>query len=151
MNVYEVATLPLVHVMRVAVPQVLQPWFADDSGAAGKEVHNAECLEYLVINGPEYGHHPEPAKSWYICKTEDEEVARQAFMDKGLQINHTQGQKYLGGFIGSADSKEDWLEENVAIWAEAVETLAKISVKYPQTAYAGFAFYLQIYYLIESA
>ena len=31
----------------------------------------------------------------------------------------------------------------VAIWAEAVEILANIAVKYPQTAYAGFTFCLQ--------
>ena len=37
------------------------------------------------------------------------------------------GRGYLGGFIGSADSKEDWLNGKVADWAEAVETLAKIT------------------------
>ena len=33
--------------------------------------------------------------------------------------------------------------EKIAIWTEAVKTLAKIVVKYPQTAYAGFTFTLQ--------
>ena len=85
----------------------------------------------------------EQAKSWYICKAEDEEVARQAFEEKGLTIKYSRGRKYLGGFIGSADSKEDWLNEKVADWADAVETLAKIAVQYPQTAYVGFVFCLQ--------
>ena len=44
---------------------------------------------------------------------------------------------------GSADSKEDWLNEKVADWSEAIETLAKIAVQYPQTAYAGFVSCLQ--------
>ena len=39
--------------------------------------------------------------------------------------------------------KDEWLEDKIAIWTEAVETLAKIAVKYPQTAYAGFTFVLQ--------
>ena len=98
------------------------------------------CLEYLVVHGPRYGYFPETAKSWYICKAEDEGVARQAFVDKGLIINYTRGQKYLGGFIGSVESKDEWLEEKVAIWAEAGGTLAKNLVKYPQTAYTEFVF-----------
>ena len=65
------------------------------------------CLEYLVINGTEIGYFPEPGKSWYICKEEDEEVAKQAFVDRGLTINYTRGQKYLGGFIGSTILKEE--------------------------------------------
>ena len=107
MNIYGVSTLPLVHDMRTAVPDALQPWFADNSGAARKAVHAAACLEYLVINGPGQGYFPEPAKSYYVCKEEDEEVTRQAFEDKGLTINYARGRPCLGGFIGSADSKEE--------------------------------------------
>ena len=143
MNLYGVSTLPLVHDMREAVPEALQPWFADDSGAAGEAVHAAACLEYLVVNGPRLGYFPEPAKSYYICKEEDEEVTRQAFREKGLTINFTRGRAYLGGFVGSAATKEEWLEDKIGTWTDAVETLAKIAVKYPQTAYAGFQFSLQ--------
>ena len=102
-----------------------------------------KVLENLVIKGPEIGYFSAPGKSWYIFKEEDEEVAKQVFVDRGLTINYTRGQKYLGGFIGSVESKEEWLEEKVAIWTEAVKALTKITVKYPQTAYAGFVFCLQ--------
>ena len=64
-------------------------------------------------------------------------------MEKSLIINYTRGQKYLGRFIGSANLKEEWLEDKIAIWTEAVKTLDKMAVKYPQTAYAGFTFVLQ--------
>ena len=50
-----------------------------------------------------------PAKSYYICKAEDEDTARQAFESFGLDINYTRGQCYLGGFIVSAEKKEEWL------------------------------------------
>ena len=99
--------------MRTAVPDALQPWFADDSGAAGKAVHAVECLECLVINGPGQGYFPEPAKSYYVCKEEGEDVTRQAFMDKGLTINYVRGRPYLGCFIVSADLKEEWLEDKI--------------------------------------
>ena len=59
----------------------------------------------MVINGPDIGYFPEPEKSWYICNGEDGEVARQVFVDRGLTINYTRGKTYLGGFIGSANSK----------------------------------------------
>ena len=78
--------------MREAVPEALQPWFADDAAAAGRAEYNARCLEYLVINGPTIGYFPERGKLWYICKEEDGEVTKQAFEDKGLTTNYTWGQ-----------------------------------------------------------
>jgi hypothetical protein len=96
-----------------------------------------------MTHGPAIGYYPEPSKSWYICKAEDEEVARQAFEAEGLTIKYTRGQKYLGGFIGSGSTKELWLAQKTSVWVTAVATLAKIAVAYPQTAYAGFTFCLQ--------
>jgi hypothetical protein len=49
------------------------------------------------------------ANLFYICKAEDEDTARQAFESFGLNINYSRGQRYLGGFIGSAEKKEEWL------------------------------------------
>jgi hypothetical protein len=93
--------------------------------------------------GPAYGYFPKPYKSHYICKAEDEPVPRQAFEGFGLKINYSRGQWYLGGFIGSAQKKEEWLGDMVAKWVSAVKTLSVIAEHYPQTAYAGFTFCLQ--------
>ena len=68
---------------------------------------------------------------------------RHEFERLGLDINFSRGERYLGGFIGSGASKEKWLGEMVAKWAAAVETLAKVAIKFPQAAYAGFTFCLQ--------
>ena len=51
----------------------------DDAGAAGKTLPNAHCLDFLVKFGLQCGHFPEPGKSHYICKAEDEDTARQVF------------------------------------------------------------------------
>ncbi len=80
---------------------------------------------------------------YYICKAEDEDVAHQAFESFGLKINYSRGQRYLGGFIGSAKKKEMWLAELVEKWVAAVQTLSIVAEWYPQTAYAGFTFCLQ--------
>ncbi len=53
------------------------------------------------------------------------------------------GQRYLGGFIGSAQKKEEELGELVSKWVSAVKVLSTVGVCYPQTAYAGFTFCLQ--------
>jgi hypothetical protein len=143
MNLYGVALLPLLKRMRVAVPDALAPAYADDTAAAGKAVHNAACLSYLMRHGPRYGYFPEPGKSWYICKAEDEAVARQVFEANDLDIQFSRGQRYLGGFIGSNASKVDWLGSMVTTWVAAVETLASVAGNYPQAAYAGLTFSLQ--------
>ncbi len=45
--------------------------------------------------------------------------------------------------MDSAAKKEVWLGDAVAKLTMAVEALAKVAVKFPQTAYAGFMFCLQ--------
>jgi hypothetical protein len=143
MRLYGVALMPLASKMRETIPEALQPWYCEDAGAAGKALPNARCLNFLVKFGPQYGYFPEPGKLYYICKAEDEDAARQAFKSFGLEINYSRGQRYLGGFIGSAEKKEMWLAELVEKWVAAVQTLSIVAERYPQTAYAGFTFCLQ--------
>ena len=140
---YGIGLMPLCEQMREAVPTALQTYYADDAAAAGKARANAKCLKFLVEKGPKYGYYSEVEKSWYVCKAEDEAVAQQEFAALNLNIKFTRGQRYLGGFIGSAETKHEWIDGMVDKWASAVSTLAKFAVKYPQTAYAGFCFCLQ--------
>ena len=115
----------------------------DDAAAAGKAHWNAVCMYYLVRFGPRYGYFVEPAKSHYICKAEDEDVAQEAFGTLNLEINFSCGKCYLGGFFGSEATQEQWIGGMVAKWTLAVESLTVIALKHPQTAYAGFRFSLQ--------
>jgi hypothetical protein len=123
MNLYGVALLPLLNRMHAAVPDALAPAYADDTAAAGKAVHNAACLSFLLRHVPRYGYYPDPGRSWYICKAEDEVVTRQAFEANDLDM-YSCGQRYLGGFIGSNASKVNWLGGMVTTWVAAVKTLA---------------------------
>jgi hypothetical protein len=126
-----------------AIPKAPRPWYCDDAGAADKAVPNARCLDFLMKCGPTYSYFPVPMKSYYICKAKDEDVARAAFEGFGLEINYSRGQRHLGGFIGSALTKEKWLADLVVKWVGAVETLSTAAAWYPQTAYTGFTFCLQ--------
>ena len=47
------------------------------------------------------------------------------------------GHRYLGGFLGDAVAEREWLEEKVQGWKELVAILAGVSLKHPQSAYAG--------------
>jgi len=89
MSLYKVVLMPLVSRMRETIPEALQPWYCDDQGTASKALPNARCLDFLVKFGPQYGYFPEPGKSYYICKAEDEDAACQAFENFGLDINYS--------------------------------------------------------------
>jgi hypothetical protein len=141
-SLHGVALIPLVSRMRETIPEALQPWYCSDAGAASKALPNTRCFDFLVFR-PQYGYFPEPGKSYYICKAEDEDTARQAFESFGLNTNYSRGQRYLSGFIGSAEKKEECLVGMVKKWAAAVVTRSTVAERYSQTAYAGFTFCMQ--------
>ena len=68
---------------------------------------------------------------------------RVAFAEFGLDVKFSRGHRYLGCFIGSASDMHEWMSAAVEVWTEAVKTLAKIAVRYPQAAYAGVVMCLQ--------
>ena len=96
--------------MKEHKPDALQPWFADDASAAGKAADSAACLGFLVEHGPLYGFFVGDDKSHFICKEEDEPVARSEFERLGLKIKFARGYRYLGGFVGSQATKQEWIK-----------------------------------------
>jgi hypothetical protein len=118
--------------MKKAIPDALQPWFADDSSAVGTaELH-------LQREGPQYGYFPEASKCIFVCKAEDEPTAREVFERHGLKILYSRGKRYLGGFVGNGPKKEEWINEKVAKWVTNVKIMAQVAVNHPQAAYIGF-------------
>ncbi|KAL7524160.1 hypothetical protein ACHAXR_000461, partial [Thalassiosira sp. AJA248-18] len=135
MSIYGVGPMPLASRMREGIPDALQPWFAYNAAGAGKAINNGHCLKFLMEHGPKYGYFPEPDKYWYVCKAKDDGFAKEAFQQYGLVINYTHGKRYLGGFIGSAETKNQRLGEMVGKWVQAVQTFAQLASRYPQTVY----------------
>jgi hypothetical protein len=89
------------------------------------------------------GYFPKPAKLYHICPKEEEAEARAAFEEAGLHVNFCCGERYIGGFVGSEAMLERWLDPKVKKWVAEVEILARIALRFPQTAYAGLASSLQ--------
>ncbi len=123
---------------------VLQPWYADNLSMMGASKRIARVFQLLMEKGPSVGYFPEPAKSYYhICPKEEEAEARAAFEEAGIEVSFCRGKRYLGGFVGSKAMLERWLDPMVKKWVAEIETLARIAVRFPQTAYAGLVSSLQ--------
>ena len=91
--------------------------------------------------GPKYGYFPEPSKSILICNPSNSQAAADAFKDFGFKI--TSGARYLGGFIGTDESKADWIKKQVSDWKDGIEALASIAKSSPQCAFVGMRLSLQ--------
>ncbi len=103
----------------------------------------ARVFQLLMEKGPSVGYFPEPAKSYHICLKEEEAKARAAFEEAGIEVNFCWGKCYMGGFVGLEVMLERWLNPMVKKWVTGIETLARIAVRFPQTAYAGLVSSLQ--------
>ena len=68
MYCYGIGQMPLPQRIHTEVKEALQVGFADDLSAAGHTGPNAQCMRFLVNNGPQYGYFPEEEKLIYICK-----------------------------------------------------------------------------------
>ncbi|KAL7502374.1 hypothetical protein ACHAXN_001333, partial [Cyclotella atomus] len=143
MVLYRIALMPLAEHLKRTIPEVLTPWYADDSAAAGQAESCAHALLFLQRFGPIYGYYPEPEKSYFICTVEEEAQAKVAFYSYGLKVQFVRGLRYLGGFIGGNVDKLDWVKNKVKGWVDGVKILASVARRFPQTAFAGKTISLQ--------
>jgi hypothetical protein len=141
MVLYGLALVPLANRLRLANPTLLQAWYADDMAMAGPSTEIAKMMGLLEELGPKRGYFPEPAKSIFIVRPEDQPQAQDHLSQ--YTFTYCEGHRYVGGFIGTNEAREAWLQPKVRQWADGVETLARVARRFPQTAYAGLAKSLQ--------
>jgi hypothetical protein len=141
MILYGVALAPLSKKLRHAEATVMQPWYADDLAMAGPCSGIARAMRLLEQWGPARGYFPEPAKSIVISPPADQAHARHAFA--GMDFRYVDGSRYVGGFIGTVESREAWLQPRIDDWVYGIKLLARVSQRFPQTAYAGLSKSLQ--------
>jgi hypothetical protein len=135
MVIYGILLLPLIRKLKIEVPLVDQPWYADDSGAGGKFTGIREYVTALKKHGPARGYFPEPSKSILIVSEHNRKAAEIEFKDLGFTV--VSGWRYLGGFLGEETEQKLWVEKKTKKWTAAVRELAKVAKRYPQAAYAG--------------
>lgn len=142
MVLYGLTLLPMAETLRRHNPSIVQPWYADDAAMAGRCQDIASAMRHLLRIGPLRGYYPEPSKSVLICEPgEDRERAQTLLAEFDFQ--YSDGDRYLGGFIGTMDSRKEWLAPQIEHWAKSVEKLARVAKRQPQAAYAAFTKSLQ--------
>jgi len=141
MVLYGIALTPLAEKLQEVEPTVTQPWYADDFAMAGKASAISRVMRRLQDLGPARGYFPEPAKSIAITPRQHRDAAR--FVMAEFNFTYTDGNRYVGGYIGAPDTRGEWLDTQVTKWSENVRQLAQIAKRYPQTAFAGLSKSLQ--------
>jgi hypothetical protein len=109
MVMHGVGLLPLVRILKKAVSDVHQPWYADDAGAGGRFQRIRLYFEKLQEHGPPRGYFPEPSKSVLIVEEHNKEKAEAYFKDSDWKV--VTGCQCLGGFIGDKAEQREWVEE----------------------------------------
>lgn len=112
-------------------------WYADDSAAGGKLDSIKMWWRDLQLQGPMYGYHPKPSKTWLIAKPEHYEKAKLSFPD----VNVTDvGHRYLGSFIGTTAGLTEFINGEIDDWKCDISGLTDIASSEPQLAYAAFVY-----------
>ena len=137
MFAYGVGILPMIRHLKSKFPNLHQSWYADDASAAGELVLIADYFRELMRMGPSFGYFPEPSKSILIVRSRTIQHAQSFLRTEGLSFKLKTGDRYLGGFVGEAPARDEWLKNLISKWASAVQELALVASSYPQTAYAG--------------
>ena len=86
----------------------------------------------LSLLGPQFGYNPNPRKTVVIVHPSYTEEAKQLFDDIGITV--VEGHRFLGGFIGSKASTQEYIQERVGMWVRRIEKLSETAVSQPQAA-----------------
>ena len=116
---------------------MLQAWYADDANAGGSIPNVIKWFSVLIEKGPVFGYFPEPQKSIVVVQpTEAERVGRmlqETFASNCPKV--VTGQRLLGGHLGDAAGKRQYVRDKVEHWVSLIQKLADIAVHDPQAAY----------------
>ena len=125
--------------------------YADDIAGTGKIDVIRNWWNNILKNGPKFGFHPKPSKSWLIVKPKSYERALQVFKGTGVNIT-TKGMIYLGSYLGNNSSKDEVIGEKIQEIKSELLELCQIAKTEPQSAYCAFAtgFRNKFMYLIRT-
>ena len=141
MLVYAIATIPLIlHTVSTIEGNSMNTktaGYADDIFGGGT-IEGLKCMwDSIEKWGPEYGYFQQASKSWLIVKPQYVVKARKIFENTGVQIT-IEGKKHLGAVIGSAEYREEFVNEKITTWIDELTILSQIALIAPQEAYTCF-------------
>ena len=131
---YMIHIFPLIKNLKQDIPDVTQPWCADDDGALGTFAIIDTYFYSLTRQCPECRYYPKLSKSAMIMHLENIE-ARKEFEARHV-FKVCTGTSYLGDYIRVEKSKSDCMRECTLMWETNIKTISKTVGKYPQERYA---------------
>ena len=134
MAMYAIGTQPLIRRLDGVAKQV---WYADDSAAGSSLERLRRWWDLLKEIGPLYGYFPNSSKTHVLAKSQHTEAAKEIFKDTGITVS-TEGERYLGGAMGTACFLLQYVERKVDGWVKEIEKLSKFAATQPHAAYAAF-------------
>ena len=143
MTLYGIALLPLIEHLRVAYPDILQQWYADNGAMHGRGSCVAPCFQEVYRAGPMFRYYPKVKKSSTIYPKGSQPRLKAMFLAADLKVKWRDNSRYMSGHVGLMVMLSSYVEPKVANWVHAVKVLAHIAVKYPQSACAGLTILLQ--------
>ena len=95
--------------LRRYIPDVTQPWYADDAGALGTFARVENYFNLITRQGLGHGYYPKPPTSVLILHPENIEVRKEFGAHHILKV--CKSADYLGGYIQGDKSKSNWPRE----------------------------------------
>ena len=108
---YGTGILSLIKNLKPEIPDVTQPWYADNAGVFGMTARFETYCDLLTRQDLGRGYYPEPSKSVLIKRLDNIEAVKEFGRITNLRICN--GARYLGGFIGHDKSKRYCLRERM--------------------------------------
>ena len=138
MPAYGIGILPFLAMIKSeGAEDVKQLAYADDIGGGAKLEILRRWWDSIVKNGPSFVYHPKASKSWLVVKADEFDEAVAVFAGTGINITK-EGRKYLGGFVGTNESANEYVTELRDNWISQLEVFSEIAKSEPQAAYSGF-------------
>ena len=122
---FGLSTLPLIKTLGVELGDAYQSWYADDAGIGGNFKLIRLFYERLVELGSPLGYTPEASKRKLITCDKNMKRAEEYFADMKFQIY--MGHRYLGGFLGCDEDRQDWVLKKVKEWGDMINKMSNIA------------------------
>jgi len=140
MQAYAIGNLPLVKLLKNP-NKWIQAWYADDGACLASFDNIKEWINILAKEGPRFGYYNQISKNILIVAPEFVQKAQTDF--GGLELKIVTGFKYLGGFVGTPEDRDQWIQTKVEFWTKSVNKISEVGRKDPQAAFIAISKSLQ--------
>ena len=106
MIAYGIGILPIIKNLKWEIPDVTQPWYADDARLLGTFARLESYFDSLTRQVPEQRYHLKPTKGVLIVCPENLEAGN--VFEARHRFRVCTGAHYFGGYIGGNEYTRDW-------------------------------------------